>query len=435
MPAVQCCVLVFTALSASSGVQTVTGVVDADGNHFIGRTFMFYNGAVANNALAYGTAFGHAYAFNGGIDMSDGRGSSVGTAETSQFGVKICSEANGYGYSVLDTGANAFFGGDVNRVARVTAVRNGEFDLTYPLNNISGDSIICVVLGGDDLNIDLPGPGQVPTAGQTITTTDEPAGVLFPRGFDPISTPPAYGYATGAGGVGGTGIGWASRVDGAQAAMHILVQSQGGNGRYQRTDKCAVNIDSNFMVAANEGTVASWGVTSYTMGPGVTSGIAALAFSGSGVAARSGSLTQPLAGGSQTISTGILPRLIILASYGAAASTSLRTDQAEIALGFCSANAQAGYWTGETATSPAVLGARYLSDTTALRFAAANAGSTNFTAIASFVGITDYNGTFTINWDSVDGVQREVLWFVLGESTLPPPPNPPLAGCTPYLPN
>lgn len=432
MASVQACVLTFTAITASSGVQTITGVVDTDGNEFIGRTFLFYNGAVGNNSLAYGSSFGHAYAFNTGIDMGDGRGGSSGTADTTQFGVTISSGGSGYGYSLLDVGANAFFGGDINRLARVTAVRLGEFDITYNINTFGGDSVVCVILGGDSLEIT---EGYDPTNLQTIPTTSAPVGVVFTRCQTPISTPPAYGSATGAGGGGGAGIGWSTRDDAINESMHILGQGYTTNVRYQRSTLTCVDVNPTTYVGQYGLTVASWGANSFTMSAGLNSGNSALAFSGSNVAARSGLLTQPLIGGTQTVDTGILPRLVILASYGAAPSTTALTDQAEIVVGFGSGNGQGSYWAGESGISPTLKGARYSSNSSVLRFGSVNGASTTFSAVASFAGITEHDGSFTLTWEAVDGVQRQVLWFVLGEATLPPPPNPPIVGCAPYLPN
>ena len=415
----QSCVLVFNPRSGI-GDQTVTGVIDRNGNPFVGKLFLFQLGGSAVNTLRSSpTAFANAFAINQGLDTGSAGGGS-GSADIPQFGVKIASGGASTGYSILNVGANAFFGGDIYRVANITAVRSGEFDIHYDKNDITGDSILCTVLGGSDLTFDL----VQSITNTTVTTGTETVAVLHQYLTSGVGS--SKSASNGAGGTSGISYGWDTK-DGSPGAALTIAPSQNINCRYQRTDSISLLVDTNtFTAVGGNPTVSAWLSNGYTIS-GASGGHPAIAIAFSGIKANSGFITKPLTTGHQSFNVGIKPVWLMMMSIGAPSSASVRTDRAELSTGWANGLFQGCYWAGETASNQPLTGAGYLSNTDLVRLATANGPSTSFTSIASLVSMTS-DGEITINWSAVDGNADEILWLVLGEDAVPVTIGTPLSG-------
>lgn len=420
MPAVQTYCKAITAdthIVGSGGtpvVQTISNVRDKAGNLFTGRLAVVWNANAILNAI---TNTGNAYGVNWGIDNGV-IGCAGGDADIYQFGsLKVCSAGATTRFSVLDTGANAFFGGDIFRAAYVSAFRLGEFDITYDLNTRTGDTFLVTILGGDTLNIDIAS-GTVNVAHATVA---EPVAMMAMRTI--LGASATKGGSNGAGG-GPMTWGWDTKMGTRGSVVHF-VGNQSSNARGQRNDTFAANCDlasyqSGFPI------VSVWGSNSYTISGSTGSiGVSQVAFSGLDVRANSGVFTQLLSPGRYSFDTQINPKWVMFAGDGVApASNTLQTDLAEIALGWTDGTRQGGSWHGENVVGNSVplRGARFFSDASLLRFASAiNGASTTFGAIAEIIEVRS-DGIVTINWSTVDGLAREIRWFALGERpTIIPP--------------
>ena len=401
----QACVLTIPAKSVGAGVQTVTGIVDHTGAPFVGTLFLFHGNSALNTLQ---TAYRRSYGTDDGVSVR--RGQAVD--EVFLFGGKIlCSGSSGQ-YSLLDERSHTSFGGFIERRAYVSAVRLGEIDITYDLNNRTGDSLLLTVLGGSDL---LTNVGTLsPT---TLSVGFPPEALIFrEQVLSGAST------ATG-GGDGQYGVGWATRLSG-QGFSTIRVTGQGGNARYQRSDLCSALVNGGtplppVYTPASERTVTSWDALGAVVS-GTANGQMQYVACG-GIQAAAGVLLQPLVTGLQEVVTGLDNRMVWVSSVGAPANAAVQTDRAEWAFGMLSAaGRQAGYWCGEDIVGNASLhGARYLSDGDVLRFGTPNGLSTVFTAIAQHGGFSASGLSFSLDWTTVDGVAREWLWLALGD---PPPP-------------
>ena len=408
MPAVQACVLAFNPRSGT-GTQTVSGVVDHLGNAFTGRLLIPIGAYAANGVL---TTSGNAACWNIGIDTGSLAGSS-GSADVAvelffpPSVLKISDTGQSTNRSLLDTGAQLFFGGYIARLGKVTGFASGSFDLSYDQNDRSGDTIICMVLGGDALNLDTFNN----LLNTTYTTTAAPVGVLcLPIGGGLNSS---AGAANGSNGAGGRslGIGWDTKVGGRGSATQVVV-NQGGNTRQQ--DTTTLCLDASTPI------VSTWGASSYAVtGSNGGGSTVQIAFSGTGVSVNAGVTTQPAAAGPQTIALGVAPRLVLFLSYGTTAQSGQLTDSAETSFGFADRGGrQCSLWVGENGVQPTVNGARLVSNATVLRFGTPAGSSTTFPSVASVASMSEA-GTVTLNWAASDGVPRQILWFVLGEVTVP----------------
>lgn len=395
----QSCVLTF-APRTGTGTQTVTGVVDREGNPFTPKLVLFQSGYAALNTLTT-TGLDTVYAnFQGADNLI----SPVAMTRADTLGVGIAKFTQGYvtptGGSVaslLDHDAAGAFGGATNRLATITAVALGSFTLTFTANARTGDAVICAVLGGDDLVIDQT---ESLTNG-VVSTSGAAQGVLTMT--HQFSTASGWGFDT---------------RDSGRGLSIAFVQNQGGNSRYQRSDMCGASIDANAnTVETGSPYVSVWDDASYTVdGSASIKGFTQFAFSGTGLVAKAGSFTQPSVTGQQIVPLDLNAKWLMVISRGAAAGTSLLTDQAETALGWTEGVNQVGFWAGENTVGNvgSLNAARYLSDASLLRFATPAGNGTTFDAVAEFVSL-DPAGFLTVDWTTTDGDAREILWFALGE--------------------
>lgn len=390
-----------------TGTQTISGIVDkTDGQPFTPTLVLFQSAYAALNTL---TASPNAY--------MDSRGADTGTALTGMvnanapdLGGKVGSWGYSTIYSLLDLKAQVFFGGVLLRLASITDVSLGSFELTYGLNDRTGDAVLCTVFGGDDLTFHT----AYPLINDTVTTSEIPQGVLM---MPVVNLASSGGTTSVSAGSRAVTWGWDTPDHNrGTAALHIAV----GNYRGQLTTQASETINSSG-VATNDGLVSAWGPSSYTVTGGAgAAGVTTIAFCGANIVTAAGSFTQTADIGGQIFSTGIHPKWIMLLAYGGEAQTGVDSTYATVSHGWSDGTHQTGFWTGEALASDTnpLLGARYLSDTSVLRFGAPNGAATTFTAVASVVEIAP-NGLVTLNWTVNDGVPRQILWFAVGEAAIP----------------
>lgn len=407
---------------SGTGDQTVTGIVDSDGNPFTPEWVLFNSNYTANNTL--GTLADDAFGWSAGIDNGTDGGSSSG-ATISQFGAKIGSGAGATRYSLLDLYANAFFGGAIQRKAYVSAFGSGEFTLTYDQNDRTGDAVVFHAFAstGDDLVLDWESgwgaSGRVPASGDFA---QPPQGVL---GW-PATALSSTKYAATAAGTAAWFLGWATRSDGNYGLSVINSFSQNTTCSYQKTDSSYSHLNNPTIGATSQGpTISAWDATSWTAVAGdIAAQGVSLVFGGPNLKCASGSFTQQATTGVQVVPLGIDAKWVVLQTVGQPTftDTTAVSGECELSVGFTDGTRQSNLWTGESGTSPTVNGNRYTSNTTILRIAGAgiNGASTTFGSVAEFVSLVD--GELSIDWTATDAGGAEIIWFAVGNA-LPDAPG------------
>ena len=399
------CILTFPALSGT-GVQTVTGVSDSLGD-FVGEVVIFQSGWAAANTLTSGGAGVGTYGDSRGVDTGTLRSALSVSGLYSGFNFKAQDSGQSLGDASIATVISDSFGsGVLDRVAKITAFRSGEFDLTYTTNTRTGDTIIAIVLAEIDITFTNNSNG-------TYTTPSKPQGLLA------ASVP---GLASSGGtsvATGGQNVSWGFATrDGAYGASSLYVVNQGNNWSTQRTTAWSATLDGSTGVAGSLATVSAWGDTSFTIANGPGYG-APMVFSGDDVRCASGAITE----GDLLFDTGIATELIFFVSTGYAASTASQSPIGQMSLGWSDGTNSAGYWAGEktNGNTGTGFGARYLSTDTVIRLGTPNGASTLFSSAASVTNISPL-GPVSLLWSLTGGNGEQILWFAIGREITPPTP-------------
>lgn len=388
-----------------TGVQTVTGVVDQDGNAFVGKFVLAISVGALFNTISYqGGPNVTATVWNHGADTGV-VGASGSTGDIDQFFAKVVSTGDTSRYSIGDYQPDIFFGGNWQGYAYVSAFRSGELDITYDLNNRGGWGLLLVVLGGDDLLIDS---GSSMTSG-TYATSGVPTAVLA------LTT----SYAMGAGKAATTGAGsrqmfwgWDAKDTGRGVAGFELIHF-GGNSRGQITDR----MWTAFSGAAYSGAayVSAWGASSYTITSGFVS--SAIRFAFSGVRSFAGAANLRTTVGTQVINLGIAARWVKIVTVGIQTSAVVDTTQAQYCVGWADGVNQGCAWMGETQSGHPITGTRYITSGTVVRISpGAAANLTTFSVVANVSDLDPVAGTLTLNVTATDGTPYEILIFALGDA-------------------
>lgn len=411
----QCAVFNFR-IRTGLGTQTVSGIVDKDGNAFTPEYLWFINGSSELNLLwSNGSGVYNTTTYCENLyRASDGAAGYGATGILPQFGVKIGSGGGGSGpnCALVSLEADAFFGGNNYRYCRINSVSSGSFELEVMHTEAWAftTDVMCLALANAG-DLSMSTPAFLDVAG-FHSTTGIPRAII--RGLC-ASVATSGSPATGAGG-SAFGWGWDTPNGGPfTAKTRNTAQAGGVNTRYQISTRYGADLD-NAGTKTDGAYVSVWasnGITSAGAngGPGTP-----VLVTGDSVVAASGKFVQPSSTGHQTITTGINAAWVCVASVGLPTSTSVDTTWSEMAVGWTNGTSQMHYWGGEKALTLPLLGANIVSDTHLLRFADAtgpNGSSTAFGAYCSIVEI-DSTGSFTVNWSLVDGVDREIIWFALG---------------------
>lgn len=396
------------ASRVGTGVQTVNGIVDKDGAAFTPSLIIFIHTESVVNTLDWGDDLSNSLADNRGMARL-GQGASGSIADIGRFGVKTASTGFGSGRSLLDLQADLFFGGNFQGQGYVSDIRSGEFDITWTQQNRGGYAILMTCFGGSDMTLEV----IQNTLNGLHTTTDVPQGIFFWGAFNGMGNVPGSAVI---GGGGNSILTSFDTRDGNRGIAAYTVANQGSNSRGTSTTRSL----SNLTVApawSNTGLVSAWGANSYTISGYGSSSNAALVFQGANIKVATGSFRAKATTGSQTITTGVKAKWLVLVSTGTPPSATPFGSSANFSMGWADGTRQGCMWVGETSNHNVnpINGARYLSDSQILRLGTAARGSTTFQNIAEVTDISDF-GTFTVNWITADGSEPEVLWFVVGEA-------------------
>lgn len=403
---------IVVAARSGIGVQTVTGVTDSTGTLFIPEIFLIHGNSAADTLATF------CRVSYGQDDLISPRGQAFD--ETNEFSGKIVSTGAG-NKSILDERGSVFFGGAIERQAYISAARLGEFDITYTVNNRTGDSFIVTVMGGDDFQGKI---GINPTA-NVYTVGFAPEAVIGQQADNATSSPTTSGGSN-------ISLGWATKTSG-MGTSAVAVIAQGGNARYQVSTLAGATLSMASLGAiSTSGTVTDFGGDSFTISGTPFAGSYSFLAVGGGILAKAGIITQPLTSAVVETVTGMTNRLVLLMSVGATASTSVRTDRATLSIGTFDGTTYACHLIGDaTVGNPAGTGFRYLSTADVGLMGTPAGGSTSLTTKVQGLGFSEANSSFSLNFSQVDGTAMEWYWLALGET--PAPPTPPIAGCVPNL--
>ena len=394
MARIQACVKV-VAIHSGTTDQVVTSVVDHRGSPFAPSAFLVLGHGTLNTIE---TAWRVCYGFD------TGTGAAYGNSGVSFNFAGAKAVRGAYGTASLIQ-ATESVGGGRSRVASLTNVTAGTFTIAFTTNAINGDSVVILCLGGTDLDVAI----SVGSGVAKQTTTFEPTGAIFQH----------LNSATTADGVSpALSLGWATSA-GQHGCLASACFQIGGNDRYQRTTKIGAIIGGGGV--GFEYAVASWQTDGFTVDAALPISWAYLALGGCSMVG--GASTVPAAPGAVTLSPGIKVRALLLMSNGAAASTSVRTDEAAMALGVADSARQAAHWTSEDAVfGPPPNGARYLSDDDVLVIGTVNGGSSTIHTRAQVTSLDPFAGTATLNFSAVDGTEPQFTWLAIGEAVGGDPP-------------
>lgn len=425
----QACVLTFNPRTGT-GLQTVTGVVDRDGNPFVGTLFLFQG--AAPTTVDPGDWINH-YCDIRGFDTVVARSGSA-TGDEALAGGKICSNGSSLGeYSVIDYRVQTLFGGAFYQLAKVVDSRLGEFDLQFDLNDRTGRTVLCTVFGGDDLTILHPSGISLPFINGTHSLAAKPQGLLTV----PSPVLASSGFSGTAAGGQSVSWGWDTpRGDKASAVVNVV--NQGNNFRAQRDSTYLLQMGDTGTLTPG-GSITAWGDDTYTVANNddalVPTGIF---FCGPDIRTTAGKFTSRTTTGTQVIDVDLDARWIMFLSTGPASPTS-SSPLAEMTHGWAAGSSQVGFWGGEKRVGNVqpLFGWRNLDTASVLRFADPNYTSTVYSAVAEVVSIAT-DGLVTLNWTANDAVEREIYWFAIGTEVAPPPglgmllTQLPLIGAGPY---
>lgn len=431
MSDIQSCVLTVEPITGTGTQALVNVVVDRAGNPFTPTFFIIQSGYAAADTLT----FGPTYPTN---MVTDFRGVDNGTlrsascpATSNNVGGKIGGLAESLGdYSILDYECRAAFGGDLVRQAKIANISLGGFEIVYDQNDRTGDVLLITCFGGADLTVEPDATGALVNG--TYTTSAKPQGLLY------LNVPVmASSGATGTGtGQWASGWGWESRASAARGGAFFREVNQGTNYVGQRTDAICIDIDTSGALDARRPVVSAWGDLDYTISGSAATGIdgLVLAFCGASVITACGVLTQPTSTGLQNFTTGINAKWIMFVSTGRASTTAVNDPEYQMVRGWADGTTQSCVWIGDSTPGNAgpFTGARYLSTVNILNFGTPDAGSTFFTSSARLTDLSSI-GAAQLTWDSVDGVEREILWFAMGEAVSPPTPVPPAVATATFM--
>lgn len=421
--------------TAGTGTQSVTGLVDQNGEAFVPKAFIFTSsGNMPGNGF---NDSAHAYWMNGFDDLTNVRCVSTRSLDNSSAlhhadGDMVYNNQTLYTKLASIMSPDTFFVGsftDENRkelAGKVTSAASGSFVVTWSASSstFTGMRVDYMAIGGSGISVKvgsgaisgtgtktLSGIGFTPTA--IFTTT---AGCLVDhsiasaQAYQPYWSP-SFGMANAAGCQGAI----------AGFGTEAVVQR---NNRVQLTNKCvaAVVVLNTLSVSASITSMQSDSFTVNYAGNAVDTGLAYLALSGCTVAMGSFSRPATFGNRSRISGLGITPKAVILATVGAASSSSVQTE-ARLSLSYHSAQDQLGSWVGLLDNVTPTKNAEYHSAESgggsgviAATPVAAGGSSTLLSKVTSV--IVGEDDSFDVYWSGtpVETVQTQYLVAALGDT-------------------
>lgn len=392
---------------------------DPGGAEFIPDYIYLINGSSLDNTLySNGSGNFNTWSFNQNLtEVATSKSVNQSNAENPQLGLKMVTGAEGGGLNAALNSfeSDIFFGGNVYRSCKITAVGSGFFTYTIVSDaNFFTTDVIAVCVKG--ISLEFVGVG---VAG-TYSTSFDPKGVWTPR-LTQWSNTNSGPFS----GTGGANNGWgADSPNGGPFSVQTLIQLQDGNFRYVTTDSYSGTIDSSGPSTSIAGKVTDWGTNQLT----VTAGTARLyVIGGDNVITATGSFNLSQTTGDQVFEIGIWAKLLFTITVGTDEVDELLSDYGEVCFGATNGTDAVSFWYGER-TNGNILplqGACYISSNSLIR-AVDNTGvqssSTVFGAVADIVELSPF-GNGTIHLSVADSKARKVYWLAIGTETQPLPPN------------
>ncbi len=398
---------------SGTGVQTVTGVQDPTGS-FIGECVIFQSGWVAVNTVTSGAAGVGTYTDSRGVDTGTIRSALSASGLYSPFNFKAQDGAQSLGDdSLVNCISDTFGSGVIDRSAKITAFRSGEFDLTYTTNNRTGDTVIAIVIAEIDITFTSDTNG-------TKTTPSKPQGILA----IPTRVPASSGGTSV--GTGGHNVPWGFATrDGDYGTACLNVVNQGSNFSAQLATAFSSGVDGSGVLAGDQPTISAWNDTSVVVANSASGGLGVpCVFSGDDVRCAGGHFAE----GTASFDTGISAGLLFFLSVGySTPGVTVHSPVGQMASGWATGHSvvtQVGYWAGEktNGNTGTGFGARYLSDDSVIRLGSPNGASTTYTSVMDVTSIgTD--GIVDLHWGTTSGDGSVIWWFAIGEA-IPTPPTP-----------
>lgn len=407
--------------------QVVNGIVDRNGAQFRPKVLYFMPG---------GTGFvddpGQPGQFIVNLTGFDDGTAAMCQCLDNQWGFDI--PWNGFAGSTLYSIAAcvAVFTGRFATRGKVTALASGQFTYTLDVNEFGSGHFTFLALGGSGLDYEIKGSAFVPGVNAVTGIGFTPkAGIFAPivaltgnTTGNTWSKLWALGFVDAALNQGG------SAVDIQDATSPLVAK------RYQRTNRVGIGADAAAGLARDTLHVDSWDADGYTatFSAGGSPDWIALLLGGAALGSKFATLTQPTIDGAQTVAlTNLLPAAALFASVGAPVSAILQDDH-HFSMGVSDGTREAGLWTAALAggTQLAVGGELWADDDRALLMATpVDDISSNSTPNGSLHVAGLSLNAMDLEWTDSDGVQREVLYFLIGLGITPvPPPSP---GTTRYM--
>lgn len=278
------------------------------------------------------------------------------------------------------------------------------------------------------------------TVTYAVTTANESLHWMALGGADIAAKVGTFTTSTGTGTRSVTGVGF-------QGDVLLVISGQNGNGlgfgaamssssRFAQsftlpqadpTVAKARQSQAHFVANTSNTTPAhdldfdSWGADGFTYDREVnaadsTFGYLVLDLTGD-LDAEIGTITQPTSTGDQVITTGVEPEIVLLSSWGKAASASQQNDVTFIfGIGTNSSSRRTIVNRSENAVSGSSDAIR---KTRVDRVMSIPNQSGTVVAAADLAGPA--GATFTLGWTSADATQREINYLVFGNTHVPPP--------------
>lgn len=380
-----------------TGNQTISGIVDEDGNAFTPKAVLVWTSYTAAAGFVDGWTFQ--------IGMSDGTTTcsaqsvaddnvAAQRSRVQRSGTNLVQIINAAG-TALRTGAFVSFG-------------SGQFVINWTTAPATAEKFHYLALGGADLNVltTLNRMDQQRTS--SVASVSNLAAII------------SCGAYSSTAGEMGSSLGWIAfnGDDGisSQGVSHSQIRDNvnpSQNKRFQRLNRCRFRLTSS-LAAGIEAFMDQngMGFAAYSADANAFSHDLLLG----GIAAAGGSGLQPTGTGTQAISgLGFSPKCIIIMSVGQTAQTTVQ-NESRLCIGAADRTRQGYAIAGSNnGVTPSVSVGKYdLTKAIAAVTPNATAASTTTDAEASIQSI-DADG-FTLNWTTADAMQREYLWIALGDA-------------------
>lgn len=391
----------FTANTAT-GNQTVSGIVDEDGNAFTPKAVILWT--------SYVTTTGFIDGWTWGCGVTDGADqfSAGGWADDNAAAQQAACLSSAASMARITAGAAA----TAVRIGTFVSFGSGQFVINWTTVDAVAAIFHFVALGGDDLSVDMAAGGANGGVSQGRAAN---IAAILPRAIFGL-----YGHASISAAIGPSYGVWALEDDYAisQGAGYAAVDDN------QNPSICkAIQRNDLFCLTpsvAGVGVLNAYGVdhvgafyNAMNLSDASTAGWLIIG----GINAKAGSGLQPTSAGAQAVSgLGFSPKVVFLFNIGqtAIANTTVAAG-AKMSVGAADRSRQGYAYVGANdAVTPSVSVSK--SDGSNVIVSAtpnATAASTTTQAEAAVQSI-DSDG-FTLDWTSADATQRQYNWLALGD--------------------